>query len=341
MAKRSSIKSLGGGQFFDTSGQAVVSIVGKASAGGGGTAETTPPSRAVEKDQGSSDVIAIWGTTNRFPNDWEKEIEQNNILTDAVEKEVDRVISGGIEYGYYDYVDGERSFKYFFDEELDDFFGSEMSQLALEQCARDYIIHRFPCPEIIFDEAKTKVIGINGLPGAHVRLQLQDPTSGEINFAYLNRNWVLGERSDSERTIVLPLLDPLVDSADLIRIEAGLTNYVYRVPIATSRTYYPISPGYSAKTSKMLDIAAKINTLFDSTLDNQMTPKYHIEVDDEWFVKKYGEEWTNATPEGVVMILQTELKWFHDTMHGPANSGKNLMTRKGYDGKRGNEYSDW
>jgi hypothetical protein len=341
MAKRSSIKTLGGGQYFDTSGQAIVSIVSKAGAGAIADAQATPPSNAVEKDQGSPDVIANWGITNRFPNDWEKEIEQNNILTDAVEKEIDRVISGGVEYGYFDYTDGVRTFKYFFDEEIDDFFSSEMTAHALEQCARDYIVHRFPCPEIIFDEAKGMVTGISGLPAPHIRLGLQDENTGEILYGYFNRNWVLGERSDSERTIMLPVIDPRVDFQELVRLEAGITNYLYRVPIPTSRTYYPIPPGYSAKTSKTLDIAAKINSLFDATLDNQMSAKYHIEVDDEWFEKKYGEEWTNATPEGIVMILQTELKWFHDSMHGSANAGKNLMTRKGYDSKRGAEYSDW
>lgn len=340
MVKKSSINAIGPNQFYDASGQAIVSIY-SAKAGSAAADEQTRPSTALEKDTASVDIIAPWGITNRFPNDWEKEIEQNNILTDAVEKEVDRVISGGIEYGFYEYVDGERRFNYFFEEEIDNFLNSEMTMQALEQCTRDYIMHRFPCPEVIFDAAKSNVVGIHGLPAAHIRLEKQNESSGEIYFAYYNRNWALGERSDNEKTVKLPLIDPLFDSAELIRLEAGLTNYMYRVPIATSKTYYPISPGYSAKTSKMLDIAAKINDLFDSTLDNQMTPKYHIEVDDDWFLKKYGEKWTNATPEGVVEILKAELKWFHDTMHGSKNAGKNLMTRKGYDGRRGAEYSDW
>lgn len=304
-------------------------------------AEITPPDAAVEKLFGNTDDAVLWGTNNLFPNEWEEEIEKNDTLTDAIEKEVDRIMAGGIEY-YYDDIDadGKKVVKYFIDEEIEELLYNPISQAAFEQIVTDYIKHRLPAAELLFEPTKAKCIAISGIPAAHFRWGQQD-NKGFINFSYFNRNWKLGRKSDSPDTIKIAVIDPLIDTVDIIRSEPKILKYVYRVPIASHRTYYPLSPAYVAKTSKWLPITNKVADYFDFALDNQMSPKYHLEVDEEWLRKKYGERWETADSEEMNKIFFEELSHFNTMMHGLNNSGKNIMTAKKVNAIMNKEYSSW
>lgn len=336
---RTSIKAISPGLAYLTSINAVATL--KTSKSSSANEVITQPDQAVEKLFGNPDDAVRWGDNNLFPNEWEAEIEKNDTLTDAIEKEVDRIVSGGIEYGYEDITpEGEKVFKYFYDQEIHDFLNHPLQKFAFQQITRDYIVHRLPVPELLFDSTKSKCVGISGIPAAHFRWGNQQ-NDGYILNGYFNRNWHLGRKSTDADTIKIPVIDPLIDTVDLIRTEAGILKYIYRVPIVTHRTYYALAPAYTAKTSKWLPIITRIADSFDYALLNQMSPKYHLQVDEEWLAKKYGDRWDNATPEEMNQIFLEELQHFNDMMHGVKNTGKNIMTAKSVHKILQKEWSSW
>ncbi len=308
---------------------------------GGSTEAITQPDQSVEKLFGVNDDVVPWGDNNQFPQEWELEIEKNDTLTDAIEKEVDRIVAGGIEFGYEEITpEGEKLFKYFPDPEIEEFLNHPLQQFAFQQITRDYIVHRLPVPELLFDATKSKCVGIGAIPATHFRWGKQG-NDGYILNGYYNRNWNLGRKSTDPDTIKIPLIDPLIDTVDLIKLEAGILKYVYRIPIVSHRTYYPLAPAYTAKTSKWLPIINRIADSIDYALLNQMSPKYHLQVDEEWLARKYGDRWENATPEEMNQIFMEELQHFNDMMHGPKNAGKNIMTAKSIHKVLQKEYSSW
>ena len=318
-----------------------IATIKKASSTGKNAEMQTTPNVTIEKLNGNADDAVNWGLDNQFPNNWELEIENNDTLTDAIEKEVDRIVAGGIDYYYIDIApDGTKLVKYFYDEEIEDLLTSAASLTTFEQMIYDYIKHRMPLPQLLFDAAKTKCIGLAPIPATHARWSKQD-NQGFINFVYYNSNWTLGRKSDSPDTIKIPLIDPLIDTVDIIRAEPNILKYAFRVPIASHRTYYPLAPAYSALTSLWLPITNKVAKYFAYSLDNQMSPKYHIEIDEEWIAKKYGDRWNNATPKIMNEIFLEELTHFNSMMHGAVNAGKNLMTAKSVNSVIMKEYSMW
>ncbi|MCR9064469.1 MAG: hypothetical protein NXI00_10920 [Cytophagales bacterium] len=300
------------------------------------------PTQSVEKpDMSFSEKFAFWGDNNYFPNEWELEIEKNDTLRDAIEKEIDRIYAGGLEYGYESIdEEGKATFKRFVSAELEDLLYCPMGMFAFEQIISDYVKHRMPVPELILAEDRKKVIGINALPAAHYRLAKQEE-NGYVLKAFFSRNWDRVSSIDDKTVAPLWVLDPLIDTAAQVKAEKGPLKYTYRVPLAGWRTYYPLTPAYSAKTGRWLDIAAKVTKTFDYLLTNQMNPKYHIEIDSEYMAKKYGDRWDAATPEEVNTIMLEELEHFHKMLHGPENSGNNIISTKRIDAVISKEYSDW
>jgi hypothetical protein len=288
------------------------------------------------------DKVALWGDDNQFPNIWEAQVEANDILIDAVEKEIDRIYAGGIEVGYEEVVDGERHFVSWISPEIEDWLHHPITENAYEQTIRDYVIHRLPAPELIFDSAKIRCLHISGQKAQNLRWQIQNE-SGVVENAYINANWHLSRRSDSPDSITVPVIDPLIHGIEVIRKEK-YTNYIYRTPIATGRTYYPLTPAYAAVTSHSVEIYSLTNETLKSIIKNQMTVKYHIEVDRSYFEEKYKEKWTKSKPDERNAIIKEELEIFNKMLHGTLAAGRNVMTIKEINhkiGANGTEYSLW
>jgi hypothetical protein len=298
----------------------------------------TLPIAGVETVQNGNDDMMIWGDGNDLPNKWEQEVENDDTLRDAIEKTIDHLYGGGLEYGYETLDENnERVFVRHFDPIIETFLQHPMTAFAFEQLIRDYKIHNLPVPQIIISVDGTAMV--DALPAAHFRWAKQD-NLGWINFGYFNRNWHLGRNSKSVDTKKFAVIDPLIDTIEGVKA-TKIKNFVYKVPMASYRTYYPLAPVYSAKTSKWLDIKSKLTMSFDASLDNQMSPKYHIEVDDMYMANKYKKRWTSATERELEAIMIEELEHFHAMLHGVGNTGKNIITTKKLETAIKQEYSSW
>ena len=304
----------------------------------GKSATATEPTQGVEKTPigSGSDDVAAWGDNNDLPNKWELEVENDNTLTDAIEKSCDFLYGVGLECGYEIVENNQRVFVPQVTTETEDFFEHPMTIFAFGQMIRDYKIHGLPVPELVISDG---MMMVNALPAAHFRWAKQ-AQNGWINFGYFNRNWTNGAKATSDTTKKIAVYDPMIDTIEGVKAST-LTNMVYRVPIPTHRTYYPLPPVYSAKTSKWLDIKLKLTESFFFSLENQMSPKYHIEVDEKYMATKYGKRWARADEKEIEAIMLEELAHFHKMLHGTNNTGKNVITTKRIENLIKKEYSSW
>lgn len=297
---------------------AIVSIGSLAKTAG---ATTTTPQ---EEADNPNDPLAPWGENNDFPDLLEDEIQKNTTLSGAIESKIDYLLAGGVEYGIESIVDGQKTWQYLDDPAYDTLLYSQQAEQYLAQSIHDYVKYRSIFPEIIFTADKSKAMFATAQKAMHGRWAIQS-NLGSIDNAYLNANWRLGRRYDSADTIKVPVIDPLIDTPELIHTEKIL-KYIYRPPIATSQTYYPLVPWYSAKISGVLDLSNSIWIFKKTLLDRQMTPKFHLHLNQLWLLQKYGDRFRKATPEQMNKIFLDELKHLNEMMHGVENTGKNIAT---------------
>lgn len=312
--------------------QAIVSLKGASKlAGGTGKVQDQelPPSEAIQYDQNKSTLIAWWGDNNDFPQKIDKEIELNPTLAGAIKKKIEYLYAGGIEYGTEAIVDNQRVWMPMITPEIDVIINSAQTNY-LGQAIFDYIRYGSVFPEFVFTLDKSNVYLLTEQSAFDSRWQKQNPATGYIDFAYINKNWSLGRKEDAVDTITLPVIDPFIDTPDLIRTE-NIFRYLFRSRIPTSKNYYPLVDWWTAKTSGWLDVSNYIPRFKKSLMERQMTANKHMEVDMKWLAKKYEDRWEKADLEEKNNIFKEELQHMNDMMMGPDKAGGNFMTSKFWD----------
>lgn len=320
---------------FMPNNQAIVSVKGSikpttASQKGSGVKET-PPSSPIEYDQNKATQVAWWGTNNDFPAQMDTEIELNPTLTGAIEKKVRYLYAGGIEFGEEVIVDGKKVWQYLDNSEIAIMLNSPQVQQYFGQAIFDYVRYGSTFPEIVFSLDKSKALFCTGQEGFHCRWMKQNPSTGFIDNAYVNRNWALGRYETSPDTLTIPVLDPFVDTVDAIKLESNIYKYIFRSRIPTSKTYYPLVNWWSAKASGWLDVSNYIPRFKKSLMLRQMSAQKHIEIDVKWLEIKYGDKWVNGDVKVKDEIFKAEIRHMNEMMTGPDKAGGNIMTSKFWD----------
>lgn len=281
------------------------------------------PAESQDKDaQALINNVALWGTNNLLPNEWEEEIERNDTLRDAIEKEVERIYAGGIKIVYKD-ADTKELTEYD-SEDVNAFMRHPRTQHAFKQNIRDYVVHRLPTSMLLISPDRSRA-SIHAKPTAHFRFEKQKK-DGYIYQGYYSRNWNRNMAGDTD-VLSFPIFDPLIDEVEHVKTQS-VGAYFYKHAIVTHRTYYPVSPAYSAKLSGWLQTSNSLAIMFLYLQKNQMSPKYHIEVLQSYLREKYKERWDNADAAEINKIITEEMTHFQQMMHGVENTGNNLMTLK-------------
>lgn len=311
---------------------AIVTVKGASASTSG---KVIKPSLPHEEPDNINDPVAWWGDSNALPDELDVEIEKNPTLSGAIEKKIDYLFAGGIEYGREKIVGTDKVWQYVEDPNYEALLSSVYTEQYLAQAIHDKVRYGSVFPEICFSTDKKTALFLTAQQANDCRWGIQSK-AGTIDHAYINKNWQLGRQHSSPDTIKVPVIDPLLDTPELISTESAL-RYIYRTPFATSKTYYPSPRWYVAKTSGWLDVSNLIPKFKKALMELQMTIKYHIEVNEDWLRKKYKERYENATAEENQKILLEELKHFNEMYKGADNAGKNLMTVRWFN-PQSNEY---
>lgn len=303
----------------------------KTGSSGSKVEQELPPSSAVEFDANKSTLVAKWGDSNDFPEKIDKEIELNPTLAGAILKKIEYLYAGGVEYGKEQIVNNQRVWIPMITPEIEAVINSPQTQAYFGQSIFDYIRYGSIFPEMVFTIDKSKVAFTTAQEAMICRWQKQNEATGFIDYCYINRNWNLGRTETSEDTITVPVIDPFIDTPDLIRTESKIFRYIFRSRTPTSKTYYPLVNWWTAKTSGWLDVSNYIPLFKKSLMERQMSANKHLEVDLKWLSKKYEDRWEKATLQQKNEIFMEELKHMNEMMTGPDKAGGSFMTTKFWD----------
>jgi len=197
-------------------------------------------------------------------------------------------------------------------------------------------------PEYILSNDYTKINRVKRHPAAWCRFEVMNPSTGYVENVYISEKF--GNQSvtlDSEFVSKVPLIDSYW-SADEVREyckKKKIHKFIRPVfyPLI-NEPYYPIAEWHSVAQSGWLEVANAVPAFKMNLFRNQLSIKFHIEVDERYFETRYKEDWTKYTLIERQAERQKLVDAINEHLSKPDNAGKSIQTMMLVD-RDGKQYS--
>lgn len=291
--------------------------------------------RAADFSLGRQDFMP-WGNNNQRPFEIFKEIEQSALIDPIIDKKVEMLTSGGIMYGTTEVIGNEKIFKPMIVPEIEEFLERIEANRHLQEAAIDFYTLKNTFTEFTVDVGR-RITGIYNNDASECRMGLQNKTGrrkGMIDKIYVSADW--RENHSASNADIIDAVDPYFDVSGQIR-EGRAFKYIIPSRLQTrGRKYYQRSLIENLMDSGWLAVHKAIPKWKEQVMENQIAIKYHIEVSDQYWNRKY-PKYASLTEAQQKAIDKKEidafLKFFKE------KRGAVHMSRFKQVGKE--EYSDW
>ena len=205
--------------------------------------------------------------------------------------------------------------------------------------------------EYIFDRRtdSPKIVRVRGREATCSRISKLNPATGRSEWHGYSAEWHKGTPTD---LIATPLLDRQCALRDLLQRtgrtegddgttrDEGVRRYVHNLHIATpGRFYYSKPYWWSVFASGWYDFSAAIPVYKRSLIRNQMTLRYVVYINEDFWPKLYAS--ANVTrPDDKTALKSSFLHQLEDFLGGEENAGKSFVSSFGYDKIKGYEKKD-
>lgn len=294
-------------------------------------------------DVGIKDMKYVpWGESNDLPNLIVKAVEGSPDLSTGMLFNINVGFGDGIIACKYEYDEkGKKTVVPVTDnKEVNEFFElNDINGYLLEQLT-DFNHFYNVFPEIILnreDPGKRKVVALTSKEAVFSRWSVMNEKTGKIEWHLYSAKWSEGDpdKDECEATQVLSFKRPIPDLLSRIgRIPdlKGSTKddkvYRYIVPVnfpTPGRTYYQKPYWYSIIESGWLDFASAIPQFKKYLIQNGMTIRHVIYLEDDYFPEMFKRE--GITGEAA---QKTRIKKEYDDLNkfltGLQNTGKSMVS---------------
>lgn len=184
-------------------------------------------------------------------------------------------------------------------------------------------------PEYVLSKDFKAINRIKRQKTAECRFELMDEITRSVRNVYISSKWHDGVDAASKYVAKVPLIDSYW-SADEVKEyckKYKVRNFIRPIfyPLV-DESYYPKPEWDSALNSGWLDIANSIPKFKKAFLENQLNIKYHIEVSEEYFDRKYKEDWQKFTTEERQQIRTEFVEELDSALRDTENAGKSIMS---------------
>ena len=244
---------------------------------------------------------------------------------------------------YVPVVDYKDSNDFFLYNDIDGYINNQLTDL-------NYFYNTFA--EIILSKDRTKIVSLTHKEAAFSRWETMNPDTGKIENHFYSGKFYSQEPLSPNDVVVTPVLDfknPVMDILKRIgRIPDPLTGKINITPYkkefryiiamnfpSAGRFYYQEPPWYSLFKSGWYDFAMLIPAYKQALLNNGMTIKYMVLVNEKYFPAIFHEE-AITTPEAQKKRVALEYANIKAFLSGTPNAGKATFGKVKYtpDGKK-------
>ena len=184
-------------------------------------------------------------------------------------------------------------------------------------------------PEYILSNDYKKINRVYRQKTAHCRFELMNDKTGYIENVFISTKWGDSVELNSKYVARVPLIDGFWTAEEVKnyckknKIKKFIRPIFYPL---SDESYYPKSDGHASERSGWLDIANSIPSFKKAFMKNQINIKYLIEVSEEYFSRKYGDDWETYEPEEQKRIQQEFVEELDATLRDNENSGKSILS---------------
>ncbi len=284
--------------------------------------------------------IAAWGGDNNFPQKLLKEVRKNGAATSGLQLISDFHYGGGFVLFQEQFPPDkngnkkrellQRSPSEF--PEIKEFFRYNNLKRFFRETISDLEYFGIAFPEYILSNDGNKIIELHRQKTAHCRFELANEKTGFIKNVWISSKW--GDSVDLKSKFAQSV--PLIDSywpAEKVREHCkkhGIRKFIRPVFYTMlDESYYPVASWHTAYYSKWIQVANSIPEFKKALFENQVNIKYHIEIDEEYFIKKYQNEkksWEEYSLKDKNNIRKELVKFVDESLRGSKNAGKSIWT---------------
>jgi len=279
-------------------------------------------------------VVAAWGENNLYPQSRMELIEKDTELPSLLDFKARMLVGKGVMvFKHAGYTDDGQELLVPAPNDNEDamaFLMKRSTKRWLREASVD-LNHFFNIfPEFITSLRHNIITDIYHQEATDCRWEEMDE-SGVIRQCWINADW---ENYKSRYTVVRPVIEK--DAPDVMaRMKAAAPrenhNFIYPVSYPTpGRKYYQLPHHDGFFESGWYDVAQAIPEFKKYLMQNQMQIKYHVEIDEAWWEKRYPGFFEKPVDEQK-QLMNTELQRFNDFLTGAKKAGKTLMSFMNWD----------
>ena len=298
--------------------------------------------------------VAPWGEDNRFPQKIVEALAGSGVAQSTLAWKAKSIWGSGIVYGTC--TDDESGEKFKIAKrgefpEVDAFFKENNIPRYFAEFNMDLVYFGNCFPELIFDHARKKIVGIIHQESADCRFKQMDE-SGNINTVYISKLWGLtkdqyvkfdakkavygilmnektADKVDKKFLLELPCADMYfpMDSVKAIAKD-GKASFIFPVNYPSpNKTYYQLASWDGARMGGWIELSAKVPEMLKSLYDNAFNLRYHIEIPETYFEKRYGtEKWSAMDAAKRKQAREEVLRMMDSFLSGAENTAKSFIS---------------
>jgi len=277
-----------------------------------------------------------WGSDNLFPNNCIAMVEKNPVASTLLDFKTDIQYGSGFKLGHN--VNG--NFVKYTDEEIEDdeelikvkeFFDDNNFNMQLSESLTDINWWSVSPIELILNKKRDAIAEINTKEMTFSRWSEMN-SKGKIETHIYCAKWSENfTKDDYVLTSVLDFKKPQADLKRLMGLKPDIdgkisktteSRFIYPINFSSpGRKYYPSAPWHSIIKSGWLDFANAIPVFKKALMTNNITVKYHVEINMEYFTRIFIEEGITSIDK-MNERQKKEYKDIEEFLTGAENTGK-------------------
>lgn len=282
--------------------------------------------------ENESGKIAAWGANNDFPQQLLKKIRLNGAALSGLRVSRKAHYGSGFVLAEETHKDGKRLIEqkciHEFPE-INTFWKRNQMKRFWKETITDLEYFAIAFPEYVLSNDFKTINRIKRRKTADCRFELMDEKTLSVKNVYVSSKWEDGVDEASKYVVKVPLIDSYW-SAEEVKEHCkkhNIHNFIRPIfyPLV-DESYYPKAEWHSVSNSGWLDIANSIPKFKKAFLEDKLNANFHIEVFEEYFERKYKEDWQGFTPTKKQEVRTEFVEELDASLRGVSNGGKSIMS---------------
>lgn len=318
--------------------QSVVSLVSTSKK------EVKPTDTQYKDAESGTAVYQPWGENDDWPVIARQKMESSTTAYSLIAQRVGLMFGKGVHY--YRVVKSVDGISYDFSEipEVEDFLESSRINFLMAERLMDFKNNGNINCEFIMNAANNKVNRLGHLDSEFCRFKTNTEKNGDKQITKITHIGYCSDWSEKNNVADIPYVDPKIyhDKTAILKIANTSKKFAIHSALPSpGRTLYAFPPhGALFKKGGWLDYANGIPELMNAINENGMILKYHIQIPETHWPKKY-KDWSTISQIEQLKLMEKEFDAMDEFLKGKDNAGSIFISHFAVDKVTGKAEDGW